>query len=129
MTTSEMLLDSAERYAMLTAMSVNVSEDQSGAKATRQSRMNISKHACNGSSTVDQGQSLHLFPVVVGEQYSESPIVDLQFPLPADLVNYTNSRNISSITIPSSLVRERLEELEGGGKQKMHTLSSYFQSE
>lgn len=45
MSSSEMLLDSAERYAIVTAMSVNVSKEQSGAQAIRQSRTNISEHS------------------------------------------------------------------------------------
>ena len=52
--------------------------------------------------------------VVVGEQYGEPPSIDLQFPLPDDLVNYTSSENTSTITIPSSLIEERLRETENG---------------
>ena len=53
--------------------------------------------------------------VVAGEQYREPPTIDLQFPLPDDLVNYTSSKNTSSITVPSSLVEQRLREAENGG--------------
>ena len=55
------------------------------------------------------------FVVVVGEQYHEPPITDLQFPLSADLINYTSSKNISTVTIPPSLIKERLKELGGNG--------------
>ena len=42
MTSSEQLLNSAERYAMTTAMSVNVSGDgDQGVQTMRQSRQNI----------------------------------------------------------------------------------------
>lgn len=54
--------------------------------------------------------------MVVGERYEESPTTDLQFPLPDDLINYTRSENISTITIPPSLIQERLEEAEDGGR-------------
>ena len=54
--------------------------------------------------------------VVVGEQYQESPATELHFPLPADLVNYTRSENISTITVPPSLIQERLEEVGEGGR-------------
>ena len=42
-------------------------------------------------------------------------MINLQFPISADLVNYTKSKNISTIIIPPSLVQERLEELGEGG--------------
>ena len=54
--------------------------------------------------------------VVAGEQYSETPNTDIQFPTPADLVNYTLSENTSAITIPSSVVKKRLEEMRDDGK-------------
>ena len=56
--------------------------------------------------------------VVVGEQYNEPPSNDLHFPIPADLVNYTNNTNTLTITIPSSLVEERLWEMGDNGKLK-----------
>ena len=52
--------------------------------------------------------------MVVGEQYGEAPSTDLHFPTLADLKNYTNSKNSSTITIPSSVVRESLR--LGSGK-------------
>ena len=58
----------------------------------------------------------HNFAVVVGKKYEEPPTTDLQFPLPADLINYTRSENISTITIPPSLVQERLKEAGDGGR-------------
>ena len=57
--------------------------------------------------------SLCPLTVVAGEQYHETPPTDLQFPTPADLVNFTNSKNSSAIIIPSSVVKERLGD---GGK-------------
>ena len=61
--------------------------------------------------------SLYLYLiVVVGEKYREPPSANLQFPTPADLVNYTNSTNTSTITIPSSLVKERLREVGNDGE-------------
>ena len=56
-----------------------------------------------------------IYVVVVGEQYHEPPTVDLQFPLSADLINFTSSKNISTITIPPSLIVARLKELGDGG--------------
>ena len=48
--------------------------------------------------------------VVVGEQHHKPPTSDLQFPLSADLVNFTRGKDITTIIIPPSLVRERLRE-------------------
>ena len=53
--------------------------------------------------------------VVSAEQYAEPPLADLHFPNKEDLVNYTKSKDMSEITIPSTLVREKLEE-ENDGK-------------
>lgn len=55
--------------------------------------------------------------MVVGEQYKEPPTTDLHFPLPTDLVNYTTSEDILTITIPPSLVQERLEAVGDNGIQ------------
>ena len=56
--------------------------------------------------------------MVVGEQYQEPPTIDIQFPLESDLVNYTRKGNLNfqSITIPSSLVQERLKEAGNDGR-------------
>lgn len=54
--------------------------------------------------------------VVVGEQYKKPPTTDLQFPLSDDLINYTKSDNILTITIPSSVVQERLKLAGDDGK-------------
>lgn len=43
MTESELLLNSAERYAMMTAMSLNTSDGEQRNQTLRQSRMNIGK--------------------------------------------------------------------------------------
>ena len=59
------------------------------------------------------------YSVVVGEQYKESPITNLRFPLPADLVNYTRSEDISTITVPQSLIQERLEEVGENGRSQL----------
>ena len=53
--------------------------------------------------------------MLVGEHYEEPPTTDLHFPLPIDLVNYTRSEDISTITVPLSLVQERLQEAGGSG--------------
>lgn len=61
--------------------------------------------------------SWHLYnvqTVVAGKQYGEAPSTDLHFPTRADLENYTNSENSSTITIPSSVVKEGLR--LGSGK-------------
>ena len=52
--------------------------------------------------------------VVSAEQYAEPPSADLHFPNKDDLVNYTKSKDMSEITIPSTLVREKLEEVNEG---------------
>ena len=41
------------------------------------------------------------------EQYLDPPLYDLRFPDKQDLVNYTKSKDISEITIPSSFIKER----------------------
>ena len=53
--------------------------------------------------------------VVSAEQYAEPPSADLHFPNKEDLINYTKSKDMSEIIIPSTLVREKLEE-ENDGK-------------
>ena len=60
--------------------------------------------------------NLCLLTVVVGEQYREAPTTDLRFPTTADLVNFTDSKESSAITIPSSVVNERLGKMGDGGK-------------
>ena len=60
--------------------------------------------------------NLCFLTVVVGEQYREAPTADLQFPTTADLVNFTDSKKSSAITIPSSVVKGRLGEMGDGGK-------------
>ena len=57
-----------------------------------------------------------IFAVVVGKQYEQPPTTDLQFPLSDDLINYTKSDNISTITIPPSVVQERLKSAGDDGK-------------
>ena len=52
--------------------------------------------------------------VVSAEQYAGPPSADLHFPNKDDLVNYTKSKDMSEITIPSTLVREKLEEVNEG---------------
>ena len=44
------------------------------------------------------------------EQYDDPPLFDLRFPNELDLINYTMRGDISEITIPPSLVQERLRE-------------------
>ena len=53
--------------------------------------------------------------VVSAEQYAEPPSADLRFPIKDDLINYTKGKDMSEIIIPSTLVREKLEE-ENDGK-------------
>ena len=68
----------------------------------------------------DNGNLIHLFIVVNGNQYSEPPSSAIKFPIAADLVNYTkNIKHVSEITIPPSLVQERMEEKENNGKLKL----------
>jgi hypothetical protein len=57
-----------------------------------------------------------ILPVVVGEQYEKPPTTDLQFPLADDLINYTQSDNISTIKIPLSVIQERLNTAKDDGK-------------
>ena len=65
----------------------------------------------------DNGNSIHLFIVVSGNQYSEPPSSAIEFPIAADLVNYTkNIKDVSEITIPPSLVQERMEKMDNNGK-------------
>ena len=56
------------------------------------------------------------FAVVVGERYEKPPTTDLQFPLSDDLINYTMSDNISTITISPSVIQERLKSEVNDGK-------------
>ena len=65
----------------------------------------------------DNGNSIRLFIVVTGKQYSEPPSSAIKFPIAADLVNYTkNIKDVSEITIPPSLVQERTEKMDNNGK-------------
>ena len=60
--------------------------------------------------------------VVSAEQYAEPPSADLHFPNKDDLVNYTKSKDMSEIIIPSTLVKEKLQ--EGNGGKCIHDLLS-----
>ena len=51
-----------------------------------------------------------LCAVVSTEQYEDPPLLDLRFPDELDLINYTMRGDISEISIPPSLVQERLGE-------------------
>ena len=53
--------------------------------------------------------------VVSTEQYEDPPLFDLRFPDELDLINYTMRGDISDITIPPSLVQERLGERTTNG--------------
>ena len=58
---------------------------------------------------------IHSCVVVSTEQYQEPPLFDLRFPDKLDLINYTMNGEISEITIPPSLVQERLGEMTSNG--------------
>lgn len=120
MTSSELLLNNAERYAFTTATSINMTENTEGSNVT-QSRTNIgnfNKHSysyCTLYSTPNLKLFLSNITVVVGQRYQNPPKIDLRFPFSPDLINYTSSQNISTITIPASLVRERLDKMGDNG--------------
>ena len=46
------------------------------------------------------------------EQISETPLSGLRFPTSDDLVNYTASNTQSEVTVPVSVVEERLQDKE-----------------
>lgn len=60
--------------------------------------------------------------VVSTEQYVDPPLYDLRFPDKKDLVNYTKSKDISEITIPSSFVKERDQEMNKNGEYNNYIL-------
>jgi C4-type Zn-finger protein len=102
---------------MVTAMSMNTSEaGEQRNQTVRQSRTNIGNFRLIIviNFNCDLCDHMTTCVVVLGEQYREPPSIDLQFPLPDDLVNYTSSQNSTTITIPSSLIEERLREAENG---------------
>ena len=69
--------------------------------------------------------SFHILLVVTGNQYSEPPSSAIKFPIAADLVNYTkNIKEVSEINIPTSLVQERMEEMDDNGELTVRT--AYF---
>lgn len=67
--------------------------------------------------------------VVVGEQYQEPPIIDIQFPNDSDLVNYTRNENVQFITIPSSLIKEKLKEAGNNGIDHLAQLTNRYNLE
>lgn len=55
--------------------------------------------------------------VVTGNQYREPPSSAIRFPIAADLVNFTKgSRDISEVTVPPSLIQERMTEMNDNGE-------------
>ena len=66
---------------------------------------------------------LFLFVVVSTELYTgKPPSSDLKFPNKKDLVNYTKAENVAEITIPRSLVEEKLEYMGEAGKSNVNQL-------
>ena len=45
-----------------------------------------------------------------GREYSDPPSTDIAFPSNSDMVNYTTNRNVASIKIPPSLIKDNLQD-------------------
>ena len=116
---SETLLNNVERYAIVVASMGNASDSEQQNRL-RKSRENVGKTIQSYRQFIIHDTS-HLYTyiiicaVVSTEQYQDPPLFDLQFPDKKDLINYTKSGDISKITIPPSLVQERLGERTSAG--------------
>ena len=55
---------------------------------------------------------------MTGNQYREPPASAVRFPIAPDLVNYTKgSMDSTQISLPPSLIQERMAEMDNNGKQ------------